>query len=150
MISRIAIIGAIKKSAAVDATAIIACGTGLSTAMFVKSRLQRKFGKQLQILKVSPLYEITEEIVKSVDFVFTTVPIRGIHSEKIIPFFIVEIIINKTGVRGKKSRNHRVVIGSSNRRITGNYGLCGNTVFCQFQDVFGVVLFSIIMPEPVG
>lgn len=66
-------------------TAIIACGTGLSTAMFVKSRLQRKFGKQLQILKVSPLYEITEEIVKSVDFVFTTVPIRGIHSEKIIP-----------------------------------------------------------------
>jgi len=65
-------------------TALIACGTGLSTAMFVKSKLQRKFGKQLQILKVSPLYEITEETIKSVDFVFTTVPIRGIDSEKII------------------------------------------------------------------
>ncbi|WP_036681112.1 PTS sugar transporter subunit IIA [Pelosinus fermentans] len=33
---------------------------------------------------VSPLYEITEETIKSVDFIFTTVPIQGIHSEKII------------------------------------------------------------------
>jgi lichenan operon transcriptional antiterminator len=65
-------------------TAIIVCGTGLSTAMFVKSKLQRKFGKRLQILKVSPLYEITETTIKSVDFVFTTVPIKGIHSDKII------------------------------------------------------------------
>jgi len=65
-------------------TAIIVCGTGLSTAMFVKSKLQRKFGKRLQILKVSSLYEITERTIKSVDFVFTTVPIRGIHSDKII------------------------------------------------------------------
>lgn len=65
-------------------TAIIVCGTGLSTAMFVKSKLQRKFGKRLQILKVSPLYEITERTIKSVDFVFTTVPITGIHSDKII------------------------------------------------------------------
>lgn len=73
-----------KCSAKTALTAIIACGTGLSTAMFVKSKLQRKFGRQLQILKVSPLYEITEETIQSVDFVFTTVPIRGIHSEKII------------------------------------------------------------------
>ncbi|MFA6849995.1 MAG: BglG family transcription antiterminator [Selenomonadaceae bacterium] len=65
-------------------TAIIVCGTGLSTAMFVKSKLQRKFGKRLQILKVSPLYEITEKTIKSVDFVFTTVPIKGIYSDKII------------------------------------------------------------------
>lgn len=73
-------------------TAIIACGTGLSTAMFVKSRLQRKFGKQLQILKVSPLYEITQESIKEVDFVFTTVPIHGISSEKII---LVEPILTE-------------------------------------------------------
>ncbi len=73
-----------KCSAKTAMTAIIACGTGLSTAMFVKSKLQRKFGRQLQILKVSPLYEITEETLKSVDFIFTTVPIQGIHSEKII------------------------------------------------------------------
>lgn len=73
-------------------TAIIACGTGLSTAMFVKSRLQRKFGKQLQILKVSPLYEITQDSIKEVDFVFTTVPIHGISSEKII---LVEPILTE-------------------------------------------------------
>lgn len=92
-----------KSNTSTAMTAIIACGTGLSTAMFVKSKLQRKFGKQLQILKVSPLYEITEETIQSVDFVFTTVPIRGIHSEKIIqvePILTeddlgkIEIIIN--------------------------------------------------------
>jgi lichenan operon transcriptional antiterminator len=65
-------------------TAIIVCGTGLSTAMLVKSKLQRKFGKQLSVVKVSPLYEITEELVDSVDFVFTTVPIQAISSAKII------------------------------------------------------------------
>jgi len=73
-------------------TAIIACGTGLSTAMFVKSKLQRKFGKQLQILKVSPLYEITRECIKSVDFIFTTVPIQGLDSPKII---LVEPILTE-------------------------------------------------------
>ncbi|SEI81581.1 lichenan operon transcriptional antiterminator [Propionispira arboris] len=65
-------------------TAIIVCGTGLSTAMLVKSRLQRKFGKQLRVVKISPLYEITEELVNSVDFVFTTVPIQAISSAKIV------------------------------------------------------------------
>jgi lichenan operon transcriptional antiterminator len=74
-------------------TAIIVCGTGLSTAMLVKSKLQRKFGKQLRIVKVSSLYEITEELVNSVDFVFTTVPIHMISSDKII--FVESILTEK-------------------------------------------------------
>ncbi|CUH96692.1 hypothetical protein P22_2782 [Propionispora sp. 2/2-37] len=99
-----------KGNAKAAMTAIIACGTGLSTAMFVKSKLQRKFGRQLQIVKVSPLYEITEESVNNVDFIFTTVPIRGIQSEKIIQ---VEPILTKedlgrieTIIMGKGAEYH--------------------------------------------
>lgn len=65
-------------------TAIIVCATGLSTAMFVKSKLQRRFGKTLKIIKVIPLYELTEQLIDGVNFIFTTVPISSIKSTKII------------------------------------------------------------------
>jgi len=77
--------------------AIIACGTGLSTAMFVKSRLQRKFGSQLQIVKVSPVYEIKQEDIENVDFIFTTVPMKQFSSPKII---MVEPILTEKDLQG--------------------------------------------------
>ena len=71
--------------------AIIACGSGMSTALFVKSRLQRRFGKQLQIVRVSPVYEICQEDIDTVDFIFTTVPMQQ-KSKKII---LVEPILTE-------------------------------------------------------
>ena len=71
--------------------AIIACGSGMSTALFVKSRLQHRFGKQLQIVRVSPVYEVRPEDIDAVDFVFTTVPMKQ-QSKKII---LVEPILTE-------------------------------------------------------
>ncbi len=65
-------------------TAIIVCSTGLSTALLLKSKLQRRYGGILQIKKVMSCYELTPEIINSVDFIFSTVPIPNIKTEKII------------------------------------------------------------------
>lgn len=77
-------------------TAIIVCATGLSTALLVKSKLQRRFGRFLKIIKVMSCYELTEEIIKSVDFIFSTVPIYNIKNNKII---LIEPIMTEEDLR---------------------------------------------------
>ncbi len=67
-----------------DKTAIIVCSTGLSTALLLKSKLQRRFGGILKILQVMSCYELTDEIIQNVDFIFSTVPIPHITNNKII------------------------------------------------------------------
>ncbi|WP_231037459.1 BglG family transcription antiterminator [Pectinatus frisingensis] len=65
-------------------TAIIVCGTGLSTALLLKSKLQRRYGAILQIKKVMSCYELTEELIDGIDFIFSTVPVPNIKTNKII------------------------------------------------------------------
>ncbi len=65
-------------------TAIIVCGTGLSTALLLKSKLQRRYSGILQIKKVMSCYELTPELINSIDFIFSTVPIPNIETDKII------------------------------------------------------------------
>lgn len=86
-------------------SAMIVCGTGLSTALLLKSKLQRRFGSILQIKAVSGCYEITPEIVETVDFVFTTVPIPHIRSSKIIR---VETIMTEDDLAGVEQRINSV------------------------------------------
>ena len=64
-------------------TAIIVCATGLSTALLLKSKLQRRFGGILKITRVMSFYELTEQIINSVDFIFSTVPIPKLDNKKI-------------------------------------------------------------------
>lgn len=87
-------------------TAVIVCGTGLSTALLLKSKLQRRFGGILQIKKVMSCYELDEETLRENDFIFTTVPIHHIASEKIIR---VEPIMTEYDLtRVEKKINHVV------------------------------------------
>ena len=65
-------------------TAIILCGAGLSTAMLLKAKLQRAFGSTLQIKEVMTSHKLTQEMLDGVDFVFSTVPVNGFMSDKII------------------------------------------------------------------
>lgn len=76
-------------------TAIIVCGMGLSTALLVKSKIQRRFNN-LQITKIMSCYELTPVMIDAVDFVFSTVPIN-IDSPKII--HIEPIITNNDLVK---------------------------------------------------
>ncbi|WP_196605143.1 BglG family transcription antiterminator [Pectinatus haikarae] len=65
-------------------TAVIVCGTGLSAALLLKSKLQRRFGGILQIKKVMSCYELNSQTINDTDFIFTTVPVEHIKSDKII------------------------------------------------------------------
>ncbi|WP_196604364.1 BglG family transcription antiterminator [Pectinatus haikarae] len=63
---------------------IIACAAGLSIAVLLKAKIKEHFQNRLDILEVMPTYSITTEILKKVDYIFTTVPIDNIKSPKII------------------------------------------------------------------
>lgn len=77
-------------------SAIIVCATGLSTALLLKSKLQRRFGNILKITNVMSLYELNDEILDSTDFIFTTVPIPNINSKKVI---LIEPILTEDDLK---------------------------------------------------
>ncbi|WP_196592087.1 BglG family transcription antiterminator [Pectinatus frisingensis] len=63
---------------------VIACAAGLSIAVLLKAKIEEQFQKRIEVLKVLPAYDIDEKILAKVDYVFTTVPIQHMDSNKII------------------------------------------------------------------
>ncbi|WP_196593535.1 BglG family transcription antiterminator [Pectinatus sottacetonis] len=92
-------------------TAIIVCGTGLSTALLLKSKLQRRFGSILKIKKVMSCYELNDGIINNTDFIFTTVPINHIKSAKIIRVepIMTEYDLIKTGKKINNAAEKNIV-----------------------------------------
>ena len=64
--------------------AIIVCASGMATAMLLKEKMKQHFQNRINIVKVCPLYEVSESLIHDVDLVLTTVPMEGFHSDKII------------------------------------------------------------------
>jgi lichenan operon transcriptional antiterminator len=75
---------AIERNGCKEKTAIVVCGAGVATAMLLKSKLMRKFGGYLQIVSICPSYSITEELAQTVNYIFTTVPLKHIRATKVI------------------------------------------------------------------
>lgn len=69
-------IGAVKRI-------IIVYTTGVGTSLLLKIKLERCFKEKLKIVDTIPWYEFNDEILKSVDFIITTVPLE-IESKKVI------------------------------------------------------------------
>ncbi|WP_373599146.1 BglG family transcription antiterminator [Paraclostridium bifermentans] len=67
---------------------IIVCASGVGTSMLIKAKLEAKFDKKLEILKVIPSYLIDYVKVLDIDFIITTVPlnIENIPVIKVSPF----------------------------------------------------------------
>lgn len=63
---------------------IIACAAGLSIAVLLKAKIKEYFQERLDILDVMPAYSVTAKTLEKVDYIFTTVPIDSIKSNKII------------------------------------------------------------------
>lgn len=55
---------------------IIVCASGVGTSMLIKAKLEAKFDKKLEILKVIPSYLIDYVGVLDVDFIIATVPVK--------------------------------------------------------------------------
>ncbi|CEO10869.1 PTS operon transcription antiterminator [[Clostridium] sordellii] len=56
--------------------AIIVCASGVGTSMLIKAKLEAKFDKKIEILKVIPSYLIDYVKVLDVDFIIATVPVN--------------------------------------------------------------------------
>ncbi|MRZ79869.1 HTH domain-containing protein [Paeniclostridium sordellii] len=56
--------------------AIIVCASGVGTSMLIKAKLEAKFDKKIEILKVIPSYLIDYIKVLDVDFIIATVPVN--------------------------------------------------------------------------
>ncbi|MFQ9309976.1 MAG: BglG family transcription antiterminator [Paraclostridium sordellii] len=56
--------------------AIIVCASGVGTSMLIKAKLEAKFDKKIEILKVIPSYLIEYVKVLDVDFIIATVPVN--------------------------------------------------------------------------
>lgn len=63
--------------------AIIVCFAGIASAMFIKEKIERHFGSELEIIKICPGHEVTHELIDSVDIVLTTMELCDFHSPKI-------------------------------------------------------------------
>ena len=68
--------------------AIIVCASGIGTSMLIKAKLEAKFDKRIEILKVMPSYLIDFIGVLDVDFIIATVPIdiKNIPVINVSPF----------------------------------------------------------------
>lgn len=64
--------------------AVIVCATGMATAMLLKERVKQFFHNRIHIVKTCPLYELTQELIDSVDIVLASVPVEDFQSDKIL------------------------------------------------------------------
>ena len=63
---------------------IIVCSAGLGMAVLLKAKIEEHFKDNINIKKIIPGYDVNKSILDDIDFVFTTVPINNIQSDKII------------------------------------------------------------------
>lgn len=63
--------------------AIIVCISGVATTMLLKEKIKQNFRDRINVVKTCPVYELTQEMVDSVDLILTTVPVEKFHSNKI-------------------------------------------------------------------
>lgn len=63
---------------------VIVCSAGLGMSVLLKAKIEEYFHNRLNIVQIIPGYEIDISILDDVDYVFTTVPLKNIKSDKII------------------------------------------------------------------
>lgn len=57
-------------------TAIVVCGGGIGTAVLLKAKLKKYFKDLLNIVKIVPKNQLKAEDINSVDFIFSTIPLK--------------------------------------------------------------------------
>lgn len=65
--------------------ALIVCASGMGTALLIKTRLESYFKDRIIIVGTVAGYTLTEEQIRSVDMILTTIPLPQFTSDNIIP-----------------------------------------------------------------
>ena len=62
----------------------VVCSSGLGIAVLLKAKIEEYFHNRLNVVKVLPSYEVTENLLDKVDYILSTVPLKEICSDKVI------------------------------------------------------------------
>lgn len=63
---------------------VIVCSAGLGVSVLLKAKIEEYFHNRVNVVKIIPGYEVNQTLLDQIDFVFTTVPLGNIDSQKII------------------------------------------------------------------
>lgn len=97
---------------------IIVGSLGLGISIMLKTKIKEHFRNRLNILCVLPAYKLNESWLEQVDYIFTTVPLKNISSEKIIR---IRSVLNKDDLERieKKIFNETILTTETLREIFG-------------------------------
>ncbi|MDD4371153.1 MAG: BglG family transcription antiterminator [Anaerostipes sp.] len=79
---------------------VIVCVAGVATAMLLKEKIQHNFGHRIQVVRTCSLQDVSQELIDSVDMVFTTIDLPQFHSKKIrkIKLFLQDTDLEQLGI----------------------------------------------------
>ncbi|WP_282920737.1 BglG family transcription antiterminator [Ignavigranum ruoffiae] len=75
---------------------LVVCATGYGSAQMLRNRLEHEFGHQLKIKDVISYYDITDEYLKNVDLVISSINLDNLYLP--IPVLTVNVLLDKEDV----------------------------------------------------
>lgn len=90
------------KSDKITKSAIVVCGGGIGTAILLKAKLKEYFKDLIHIVNTIPGYQLKENDLNSVDFIFTTIPLphlTNLSIEKSNKIIHIKNLLNNEEIR---------------------------------------------------
>lgn len=90
------------KSDKITKSAIVVCGGGIGTAILLKAKLKEYFKDLIHIVNTIPGYQLKENDLNSVDFIFTTIPLphlTNLSIEKFNKIIHIKNLLNNEEIR---------------------------------------------------
>lgn len=90
------------KSDKITKSAIVVCGGGIGTAILLKAKLKEYFKDLIHIVNTIPGYQLKENDLNSLDFIFTTIPLphlTNLSIEKSNKIIHIKNLLNNEEIR---------------------------------------------------
>lgn len=75
---------------------MVICATGLGSAQMLRNRLENEFGKSIQIIDVISYYQLTDQLLKEVDLIISTLEISNTFFN--IPVVNVSVFLTEENI----------------------------------------------------
>lgn len=75
---------------------IVICATGLGSAQMLRSRIENKFAKNINVVEVISYYQLNNEMLKDIDLIITTIDLSTSFYN--IPIVKVSVLLNQKDI----------------------------------------------------
>lgn len=94
--------------------ALVICATGYGSAQMLRARLEKELGSQLNIVNLVGYYDITDDTLKDIDVIISTIDLSNLVFT--IPIFTVSVFLKDYEV--KKIRDHLPLLGAGRKMVS--------------------------------